>query len=258
MSKVDLKVRASKVVAGLEATETNVLLQTIGKCLDKKIDTKSYVAKLQSGEILPKDKRKPQKELSKKPSSNESSRKKREPSVPRTKKIPPVTETPKDQSSRTSANKAVKSKTKEKNSEAKTDQEIVQSVVEDEPQQQIPVEEPPKEIAPPQAIQTEEEHQKKAEEVEKTEIMTHFSNARQSSAGLTRPKSARPKSGERPNKAKDDLTTATGGKLSDLRLQMQNFIYFSSSKLSAPSKCAPIQRQAWGPPVETRISPSCE
>ncbi|KAH1000775.1 hypothetical protein HUJ04_013067 [Dendroctonus ponderosae] len=217
VSKVDLKVRPSKVVAGLEPTETNVLLQTIGKCIEKKIDTKSYVAKLQSGEILPKDRRRTQKETSKKTSSKDSSsRKPRESSVSRTKKSSTVTETPKEQSSRSSTRKSAKSKNKEKTEEAplkknstQNDHDIVQTIAEDEQVQQIP-EEPPKEIVAetqPQPIEAKEEQPDKAQEVVKPEedMMTNFSNARQSSAGLIRPKSARPKSGERPNKPKDDL-----------------------------------------------------
>lgn len=40
--------RASKVVAGLEPTETNLLLQAIGKALDRKLDGSEYVARLKS------------------------------------------------------------------------------------------------------------------------------------------------------------------------------------------------------------------
>lgn len=40
--------RASKVIAGLEPTETNLLLQAIGKALDKKLDSSEYVSKLKS------------------------------------------------------------------------------------------------------------------------------------------------------------------------------------------------------------------
>ncbi|VEN42683.1 unnamed protein product [Callosobruchus maculatus] len=46
VTKTDLPVRASKIVAGLEPTNTNILLQTIGKALDAKIDTSEYVSNL--------------------------------------------------------------------------------------------------------------------------------------------------------------------------------------------------------------------
>nr|CAH7725897.1 unnamed protein product [Callosobruchus chinensis] len=48
VTKTDLPVRASKIVAGLEPTNTNLLLQTIGKALDAKIDTSEYVSNLKS------------------------------------------------------------------------------------------------------------------------------------------------------------------------------------------------------------------
>ncbi|CAH2001611.1 unnamed protein product [Acanthoscelides obtectus] len=48
VTKTDLPVRASKIVAGLEPINTNLLLQTIGKALDEKIDSSEYVSKLKS------------------------------------------------------------------------------------------------------------------------------------------------------------------------------------------------------------------
>ncbi|EFA06251.1 TRAF3-interacting protein 1 isoform X1 [Tribolium castaneum] len=52
ITNTDLAVRPSKIVAGLEPTETNILLQTIGKAIEKKVDSSEYVKQLQSGEII--------------------------------------------------------------------------------------------------------------------------------------------------------------------------------------------------------------
>ncbi|KAJ8972974.1 hypothetical protein NQ317_019321 [Molorchus minor] len=48
-TKIELTVRSSKVVAGLESTKTNQLLQAIGKALDAKVDTSEYIAQLKPG-----------------------------------------------------------------------------------------------------------------------------------------------------------------------------------------------------------------
>ncbi|XP_064211466.1 TRAF3-interacting protein 1 isoform X2 [Tribolium castaneum] len=48
ITNTDLAVRPSKIVAGLEPTETNILLQTIGKAIEKKVDSSEYVKQLQS------------------------------------------------------------------------------------------------------------------------------------------------------------------------------------------------------------------
>jgi TRAF3-interacting protein 1 len=59
-------VRPSKIIAGLEPTETNLLLQAIGKALDKKIDSSLYINQLQSGQIINNEKsKKPKKTLDK-------------------------------------------------------------------------------------------------------------------------------------------------------------------------------------------------
>ncbi|KAG5881750.1 hypothetical protein JTB14_029078 [Gonioctena quinquepunctata] len=47
-TKIKLPVRSSKIVAGLEPVNTNLLLQAIGKALDAKIDSSDYVVKLKS------------------------------------------------------------------------------------------------------------------------------------------------------------------------------------------------------------------
>ncbi|XP_060536154.1 TRAF3-interacting protein 1 isoform X2 [Cylas formicarius] len=54
--KTDLKVRPNKIVAGLEPTETNILLQTIAKGIDRKIDMTDYVTKVTSDKVNIKDK----------------------------------------------------------------------------------------------------------------------------------------------------------------------------------------------------------
>ncbi|KAJ8937580.1 hypothetical protein NQ318_023111 [Aromia moschata] len=48
-TKMNLIVRSSKIVAGLEPTNTNLLLQAIGKALDAKIDSSDYIKQLNSG-----------------------------------------------------------------------------------------------------------------------------------------------------------------------------------------------------------------
>lgn len=45
---MNLKVRAGKIVAGLEPENTNLLLQAIGKAIDSKTDSTDYVKKLHS------------------------------------------------------------------------------------------------------------------------------------------------------------------------------------------------------------------
>lgn len=45
-TKADLKVRASKIIAGLEPIETNKLLQAIAKAIEEKIDSTEYVNSL--------------------------------------------------------------------------------------------------------------------------------------------------------------------------------------------------------------------
>ncbi|XP_023021938.2 intraflagellar transport 54 [Leptinotarsa decemlineata] len=47
-TQTKLTVRSSKIVAGLEPTNTNLLLQAIAKAIDNKIDTSSYVNQLKS------------------------------------------------------------------------------------------------------------------------------------------------------------------------------------------------------------------
>lgn len=43
LTEIDLKVKPTKIIAGLEPSETNKLLQAIGYAIDKKIDSKEYV-----------------------------------------------------------------------------------------------------------------------------------------------------------------------------------------------------------------------
>ncbi|XP_028141341.1 TRAF3-interacting protein 1 [Diabrotica virgifera virgifera] len=49
LSDNNLSVRASKIVAGLEPTNTNLLLQALAKSLDSKIDSTQYVSNLKTG-----------------------------------------------------------------------------------------------------------------------------------------------------------------------------------------------------------------
>ncbi|KAK9709212.1 Microtubule-binding protein MIP-T3 CH-like domain [Popillia japonica] len=46
LTEIDLKVKPTKVIAGLEPSETNKLLQAIGYALDKKIDSSEYIKKI--------------------------------------------------------------------------------------------------------------------------------------------------------------------------------------------------------------------
>ncbi|XP_066260613.1 TRAF3-interacting protein 1-like [Euwallacea similis] len=82
ISKTDLKVRPSKIVAGLEPVETNILLQTIAKLIDRKMDTKSYVASLNQLGQLDKKSSKGGK-IDKKTSSNNNHKARREGSLSR-------------------------------------------------------------------------------------------------------------------------------------------------------------------------------
>ncbi|CAG9857542.1 unnamed protein product [Phyllotreta striolata] len=71
LSKSNLSVRATKIVAGLEPTNTNLLLQAVAKSIDSKADSTGYVSQLKSS---PKDKQKktniPTK-IAKKPTKND-------------------------------------------------------------------------------------------------------------------------------------------------------------------------------------------
>lgn len=48
ITKADLKVRASKIIAGLEATETNLLLQSIGAAISNNLSSAEYVKGLKN------------------------------------------------------------------------------------------------------------------------------------------------------------------------------------------------------------------
>ncbi|XP_056630593.1 TRAF3-interacting protein 1 [Diorhabda sublineata] len=56
-SGTKLSVKANKIVAGLEATNTNLLLQAIAKCLDSNIDTKQFVTNFKSDKQIEKNKK---------------------------------------------------------------------------------------------------------------------------------------------------------------------------------------------------------
>lgn len=53
VSGVELSVKSSKIAAGLEPTETNLLLQTIGKAIDKKLDSSQYIQQLKKSKAKP-------------------------------------------------------------------------------------------------------------------------------------------------------------------------------------------------------------
>ncbi|KAF7280000.1 hypothetical protein GWI33_006516 [Rhynchophorus ferrugineus] len=217
ISKTELKTRPSKIVAGLEPVETNLLLQTIGKCIDKKIDTSEYVSKVSSGEII---KEKPakkvgHKEKDKKADVKETSKEKRrvrEASVSRTKKSGGG-ETPKStdrikESTRTKSKDNKTLKPKQKKEEVKKDSpKPEEDKKKDSPRLGETKNEPVVELPQNEeatGIQLEEEappttskNNPTDEESQKPEEQPVFSNARLGSASLTRPKSARPKSGDR-------------------------------------------------------------
>ncbi|KAI4468453.1 traf3-interacting protein 1 [Holotrichia oblita] len=46
LTEIELKVKPTKIIAGLEPSETNKLLQAIGYALDKKIDSTEYIKKI--------------------------------------------------------------------------------------------------------------------------------------------------------------------------------------------------------------------
>lgn len=187
MSKTELKVRPSKIVAGLEPKETNILLQTIAKSIDKKIDTKNYVAQLHSA--APKDKAATKKLSTKKP--------RRETSVTRSNLKPSKSDTTPKSSDRSHNNK-----TSEKKSKKTVKEELAQNIPDSEAKNVI--EEVTEEGSTSNVVVTNEDTKEQAIvdneplTAKKTvvEDLSGFSNARQSSAGLVRPKSARPKSGE--------------------------------------------------------------
>lgn len=172
MSKTELKVRPSKIIAGLEPKETNILLQTIAKCIDKKVDTKNYVAQLHSA---PKDKA-----ATKKPSTRKPQR---EASVTRSNLKSKSDTTPK-------SDRSHNNKTKEKKSK--------KTVKEEEPPHESETKEVTEEVVTTDATKEEVVVDDVVDTPKKVEVqdVSGFSNARQSSAGLVRPKSARPKSGE--------------------------------------------------------------
>lgn len=172
MSKTELKVRPSKIIAGLEPKETNILLQTIAKCIDKKVDTKNYVAQLHSA---PKDKA-----ATKKPSTRKPQR---ETSVTRSNLKSKSDTTPK-------SDRSHNNKTKEKKSK--------KTVKEEEPPHESETKEVTEEVVTTDATKEEVVVDDVVDTLKKVEVqdVSGFSNARQSSAGLVRPKSARPKSGE--------------------------------------------------------------
>ncbi|XP_066157525.1 TRAF3-interacting protein 1 isoform X2 [Euwallacea fornicatus] len=213
VSKTDLKVRPSKIVAGLEPTETNILLQTIAKLIDRKIDTKSYVAGLnQPGQLVKKTSKGGK--IDKKTSSNNNHKVEREGSLTKpTKKA--VVEASKN-SERGNKESTRKSKKEKKNISNKCEESDRNNiVVSEEPPLSMESATRTKEIVDETLINNSVAVVDNASVVNnESDIVAKtspailenssspaaeikFSNPRQGSAGLVRPKSARPKSGDK-------------------------------------------------------------
>lgn len=209
------------------------MLQTIAKSIDRKIDTKDYVSKLKSGEVAVKDtsnkNNKSDNEKEKKANLRKNS-KTRDSSVNKVKKSESI-ETPKStnrlrESSRSKEKEEKKeksSKTKDKNGDRSNRQESKHvdkeekkshKVIEINNEQNVENHEniatnssnadtselDIKVISEPVLNDTTENTLNKENTDEQTkpdDNTVNFSNARQGSAGLVRPKSARPKSGDR-------------------------------------------------------------
>ncbi|XP_050297469.1 TRAF3-interacting protein 1 [Anthonomus grandis grandis] len=284
VSKTELKVRSSKIVAGLEPTETNILLQTIAKCIDKKIDTTDYVKKVNSGENLAHEKstKKPDKEKIEKKTSSRESIKKRDLSKTREKNVkstPKSTdrETTKDSTrksnkelSRKKTEKEDSSKKQESSTKKVKEQPIKNSKAQEEPKtQKDATEEPlnikvtPKEektiednkndiqtrnITPEQNDKTSENEENNQEPTSTNEevniqstILNNFSNVRQSSAGLVRPKSARPKSSGTSNNERQPQSIKADDK-KQKELNSNKITARPSSSLRPPSVRPPSAR----------------
>ncbi|XP_066260615.1 TRAF3-interacting protein 1-like [Euwallacea similis] len=221
VSKTDLKVRPSKIVAGLEPVETNILLQTIAKLIDRKIDTKSYVASLNQLGQLDKKSSKGGK-IDKKTSSNNNHKARREGSLSRpTKKT--VVEAPKnsERGNKESARKSKKEKI-DTNNKCKEESARNNIVVSEEPSLNV-------EIVTTKETIDETLTNNSVVVTDNTTVVNNnsdivtktppailenppnltaevkFSNPRQGSAGLIRPKSARPISGDRNAVSKQTL-----------------------------------------------------
>lgn len=143
ITKNDLAVRPSKIIAGLEPTETNLLLQAIGKAIEKKLDSKEYIKQLQSGEIAIKNEKnktskpktikktrnpekltpksnntpKNNKIKSKEPKNKEKSSKKKDENKEETLEVPVVIEEPKQILNETNVDNKIIKNTIEENGE---------------------------------------------------------------------------------------------------------------------------------------------
>ncbi|CAH0550770.1 unnamed protein product [Brassicogethes aeneus] len=226
ITKTDLNVRSSKIVAGLEPSETNLLLQTIGQAIDKKLDSREYVKSINDANLSteknkvkrPSEKEEKVKKSSKTDDDKKSTTKKvsKKPSVetpkstdriklntPREKKIVKKKEeiskekSSKVKSSKTESkiiNEEPKIVTKESPREEKL--ETKESIVENT----TIIKETPKEIKKDeQETKTVEENTEPKKNSHKNEENQNESHVfkRPGSSALVRPKSARPKSGDR-------------------------------------------------------------
>lgn len=201
-------------MAGLEPTETNILLQTIGKAIEKKLDSTEYVTQLHSGQITKK---------SKKPSEKNDKNKKTKTNVNETKAVTKkATETPKSTDrektkTKRTINKESKSKassddgklkSKQKEKKIKEKPEIVQSP-EKENTPSLPTInnlEPVVEIIEKNELKSEnisadinrsqpDDNVNKPEVIQPS-VITEPQNDNEGRKSASRPKSARPRSGD--------------------------------------------------------------
>lgn len=208
------------------------MLQTIGKCIDKKVDTSEYVSKVNSGEIVKEKavKKASHKEKDKIADVKENSKEKkrvRDGNTSRIKKSGGV-ETPKSidkvrESTRTKSKDSKTSKPKQKAEHSKKDSPKSENKKNDsiKAEETERPEDSTNKIAKPDddLVQNEETNGTNVERKDVTDEAGQlnngseenpnsnlnqpiFSNAQQGRAGLSRPKSARPKSGDRMLSAK--------------------------------------------------------
>lgn len=229
-----MAVRPSKIVAGLEPTETNILLQTIGKAIERKTDSSEYVKQLHSGQIVNNDKVK----KSKKPSERNDNLKKSSKIIKDThngttkikekqnsNETPKSTDRDKSKTKRTTKDPKSKvgsddGKTKTKEKEKTKKKEVTKEIVKKESKEKVETPKPAVEIIPEKQTTAEtneiesttrsypdEESVKTSTNLQNIEAdanVTEATEPRKRSASASRPKSARPKSGDLKEKSLQD------------------------------------------------------
>ncbi|XP_017781394.1 PREDICTED: TRAF3-interacting protein 1 [Nicrophorus vespilloides] len=189
ISGVDLQVRASKIIAGLEPVETNKLLQSIATCIDKKLDSREYVLQLKKAKRAGTEKLKKVSSKSSKDSKEGKSKKDTSKTSSTLKVETPKTKTKVNASPRNAVTKDVDKKTKVKESPKGTL---------NSPKQSLPVPETPMvenaSIESPRADSV-EENDEKIVEIPKQEIIKEISETVERPVSV-RPKSARPRSSD--------------------------------------------------------------